>query len=187
MKINFPILLLLTCNALFVTAQTSTITATAVADSDKTFGGSGQYRTWSLGANAGITSPFLAIGGANASSGWKAALGYGLSLRDRLAHSFSLQIDLHGGNARGDNTSLAGGLKYGSQSFSTDFYSGSLSGLVNVASMDFLHRANAVNFYLSAGAGLAFYHPTWVDAQGNSFSALNPDASKHYIKELVLP
>ena len=175
MKIYFPILLLLTGNALFVTAQTSTITATAVADSGKTFRGAGQYSTWSLGANAGITSPFLAIGGANASSGWKPGLGYGFSLRDRLAHSFSLQIDVQGGNARGDNTSLAGGLKYGSQSFSTDFYSGSLSGLINVASMDFLHRANSVNFYLSAGAGLAYYKPTWVDAAGVShgYSAIS--------------
>lgn len=170
MKIYFPILLLLTCSVLFVTAQTSTTAATAIGDSGKTFGCSGQYSTWSLGVNTGVASPFLAIGGANASSGWKPGLAYGVSIRNRLAHSFSLQIDLHGGNAQGDNASSAGTLKYGSQSFSTDFYSGSLSGFINVASMDFLHRANSVNFYLSAGAGLAYYKPTWADAVGVSHS-----------------
>jgi len=169
MKIYFPILLLFTCNVLFVSGQTSTTTTTTIADSSKAFKGTGQYSTWSLGVNAGIASPFLAIGGANASSGWKAGLGYGVSIRDRLAHSFSLQIDLHGGSVNGDNASSSG-LKYGSQSFSTDFYSGSISGLINVASMDFLHRANSVNFYLSAGTGLAYYKPTWIDGAGISHS-----------------
>src|SRR6185312_17249708 len=135
MKIKLPVLLLFTCNALFAAGQTSATVATATdstktlpAVTGKTFGGAGQYSTWSLGANVGVTSPFLAIGGSNASSDWKSRLGYGLSLRDRVAHSFSLQLDFHGGSVQGDNTSAADGLKYGSQSFSTGFYSGSLSG-----------------------------------------------------------
>jgi OOP family OmpA-OmpF porin len=197
MKIKISLLALLTFNAIFAIAQTTIITTkTTATDSTKMpaaittgklFGGADQYSTWSLGANIGVTSPFLAIGGTNSTSNWKAGLGYGLSLRDRLAHAFSLQFDFHGGQVSGDNSNLPSGLKYNNQSFETNFFSGTFSGLVNVASMDFLHRANSVNFYLSAGAGLAFYHPTWVDAQGNSLSALNPDASTHYIKELVLP
>jgi len=155
--------------ALAANAQVASDSAktTSVA-TGKTFGGAGQYSTWSLGVNAGVASPFLAIGGANASSDWKAGIGYGLSLRDRIAHSFSLQLDFHGGKVEGDNANSPGGTKYGYQSFATTFYSGTLSGMVNVASMDFLHRQNSVNFYLSAGAGLIHYTPTYIGS-GVSF------------------
>lgn len=150
-------------------AQVSTTTtdSSKVSTTGKTFGGAHQYSTWSLGANVGVTSPFLAIGGSNASSDWKAEIGYGISLRDKLAHSFSLQFDFHGGTVAGDNANAPGGTKYGYQSFSTEFYSGTFSGLLNVASMDFLHRANSVNFYLSAGAGLIYYTPTYVGSNVN--------------------
>lgn len=169
-----------------VNAQTTTTTTTdstkmsSATTTAKTFGGAGQYSTWSLGVNVGVTSPFLAIGGSNTTSNWKAGLGYGISLRDRLAHSFSLQLDFHGGKVSGDNTDAPG--KNGLTSFETTFYSGSLTGLVNVASMDFLHRKNSVNFYLSAGAGLAMYKPTYVLANGNPGAIYD-----HYVKELILP
>ncbi len=179
-----------------VNAQTTTTTTTTTTDSTKmssatttakTFGGAGQYSTWSLGVNVGVTSPFLAIGGTNATSDWKAQLGYGISLRDKLAHSFSLQLDFHGGKVSGNSANSATGLVFGNQSFETTFYSGTLSGLANIASIDFLHRKNSVNFYASAGAGLILYNPTWVDAAGNNLASTNADGSKHYIKELVLP
>jgi len=170
-----------------VNAQTTTTTTTtdstkmsSAATTAKVFGGAGQYSTWSLGANVGVTSPFLAIGGANTTSNWKAELGYGLSLRDKLAHSFSLQLDFHGGKVAGDNTDAPG--KNGISSFETTFYSGTLSGLINVASVDFLHRANSVNFYLSAGAGLVYYTPTYVFANGSPGAFYD-----HNVKELVLP
>jgi len=167
--------------ALAANAQvTTTDTAkTSLATASKTFGGKSQYSTWSPGINVGVTSPFLAIGGNNASSDWTAGLGYGVSLRDRLAHSFSLQLDFHGGKVEGNNANSAGGTKYGYQSFATSFYSGTLSGLVNVASMDFLHRQNSVNFYLSAGAGLAHYTPTYI---GGGVSFPSYDATS-----LILP
>ncbi|MDP9047026.1 MAG: OmpA family protein [Bacteroidota bacterium] len=176
-----------------VNAQTTTTTTTdstkmsSAMTTAKTFGGAGQYSTWSLGVNVGITSPFLAIGGTNTTSDWKGEFGYGVSLRDKLAHSFSLQLDFHGGKVAGNNANSATGLRYGFQSFETKFYTGTLSGLVNVASVDFLHRKNSINFYLSAGAGLAFYQPTWVAANGSTGSSTNADGSDHYIKELVLP
>jgi len=174
-----------------VNAQTTTTTTTtdstkmsSATTTAKTFGGAGQYSTWSLGVNVGVTSPFLLFG-SNATSNWKGELGYGISLRDKLAHSFSLQLDFHGGKVSGTNDDAPG--KNGLTSFETTFYSGTLTSLVNVASMDFLHRANSVNFYLSAGAGLAMYQPTWVNANGSTGTSTNADGSNHYIKELILP
>ncbi len=176
-----------------VKAQTSTTTAkdstktSSATTTAKVFGGLGQYSTWSVGVNVGVTSPFLATGGTNASTKWTGALGYGISLREKLAHSFSLQLDLHGGKVEGNSSNTSTGTNFGYQSFSTTFYSGTLSGLANVASVDFIHRKNAINFYLSAGAGLALYHPTYVDGTGTSASYTNADGSSHYAKELVLP
>lgn len=174
MKHFFYSLFSLCLFALVANAQTTTTDTTKTTSSTvgKTFGGKAQYSTWSLGVNVGVTSPFLAIGGSNASSDWTAALGYGVSLRDRLAHSFSLQFDFHGGKVEGNNASAPGGVKYGFQSFATTFYSGTISGMVNVASMDFLHRANSINFYLSAGAGLAHYTPTYI-GNGVTFPSYN--------------
>jgi OOP family OmpA-OmpF porin len=116
-----------------VKAQTST---TAAKDSSKmssgtttakVFGGLSQYSTWSVGINLGVTSPFLLTGGVNGSTDAKAAFGYGVSVREKLAHSFSLQFDFHGGTVEGDNTSAPNGLLYGSQSFKTTFYSGTIA------------------------------------------------------------
>jgi len=176
-----------------VKAQTSTTTAkdsskmSSAKTTAKVFGGLDQYSHWSVGVNLGVTSPFLFTGGTNASTDAKPAFGYGISVRDKLAHSFSLQLDIHGGTVEGENTSAPNGVNFGGKSFKTTFYTGTLSGLANVASVDFMHRKNAVNFYLSAGIGLASYHPTYVDVAGNSISYTNTDGSTHYVKELVIP
>jgi OOP family OmpA-OmpF porin len=180
-----------------VKAQTSTTTTTTKTDSTKSssatsstpkvFGGLGQYSTWSIGIDGGITSPFLATGGKNASTDWKGQLGYGISLRDKLAHSFSIQLDLHGGKVEGNSANTTSGTDFGYQSFNTTFYSGTLSGLLNVASVDFVRRKDAVNFYVSGGAGLVYYQPHYVDGTGVSSKYINADGSNHYAKELVIP
>src|SRR4051812_8517320 len=78
-----------------VKAQTSTTTAkdsskmSSAKTTAKVFGGLSQYSTWSVGVNLGVTSPFLFTGGTNASTDAKVAFGYGISVREKLAHSFS--------------------------------------------------------------------------------------------------
>ena len=177
----------------FAQAQTtmpmkdSTKMSSATTSAPKVFGGLGQYSTFSIGINAGITSPFLATGGTNASTDWKGGLGYGLSLRDKLAHSFSLQLDFHGGRVIGNSANSASGTDFGYESFKTTFYSGTLTGLVNVASVDFVRRKDAINFYLSTGAGLIYYNPEYTDGTGTTAHYTAPDGKKHYAKEFVLP
>ncbi|MEN0054886.1 MAG: OmpA family protein, partial [Mucilaginibacter sp.] len=97
-----------------VNAQTdSTKTATATTTSTETttpkvFGGAGQYNKFSIGVNVGATSPSVATGGSNDFTHNKVQLGYGISFREQLAHSFGLQLDLHGGKVEGDNTKYPG-------------------------------------------------------------------------------
>jgi OOP family OmpA-OmpF porin len=141
--------------------QKDTTMSMSSATTPKIFGGSGQYRTWSIGVNAGVTSGMLAIGGSNSYKTFDPAFAYGLSIKDQLAHSFGLQLDVmgYGSEVAGKNTvdPLPG---QGPGSFLTRInYSATLSGVVNVATVDFLARKNSVNFYVSAGAGIINYLP----------------------------
>jgi OOP family OmpA-OmpF porin len=177
----------------------STKKAAPMATSDsvttaKVFGGRGQYSTWSVGVNVGITAPTVATGGVTAFTHNSAALGYGISVRDQLAHNFGLQIDLHGGKVEGN---AGGGFvadynnpSIQASSFETQFLSATLSGTVNVATIDYIRRKNAVNFYLTAGAGLAWYAPkvtltdgTVVDYKDHAGSSGN----NTYVKAMVIP
>jgi OmpA-OmpF porin, OOP family len=153
----------------------------------KVFGGRGQYNTWSFGLNAGVVSPLVAIGGVHDYTDWKAKLGYGASLRWQLAHSFGLQLDFHGGKVAGTNESATGGTRDGFRSYDTRFWSGTLSGTVNVATIDFIRRKNAVNFFVTAGGGMVWYNPTYITANGTAGRYTNSDGSNHYVKSLVIP
>jgi len=172
-------------------AMSDTGTTTA-----KVFGGRAQYSTWSVGVNVGVTAPLVATGGVNVFNHPQPNLGYGISVRDQLAHSFGLQIDLHGGTLEGNAgtgtvTDITNGLVAGS--FKTPFLSASLSGVVNVATIDYIRRKNAVNFYVSAGGGLMWYAPKLYsdNAQGNLILDYkgNAGASHNdtYVKEFFIP
>ena len=131
------------------------------ATTPKVFGGTGQYRTWSIGVNAGVTSPFIAIGGSNNYKNFTPAFGYGVSLRDQLAHSFGVQLDVmgYGSELAGKNVENPTPAT-GPGSFLTRInYSATLSGVVNVATVDYLARKNAINFYVTAGGGVVNYTP----------------------------
>jgi len=98
----------------FASAQTdSTKSAKKMSMSDTTssaklFGGAGQYNTWSIGLNVGVTTPSAFTGGVNPFTHNKAQLGYGLSIKDQLSHAFGLQLDLHGGKIAGDDSNNGG-------------------------------------------------------------------------------
>jgi OOP family OmpA-OmpF porin len=168
-------------------AQTDSARTSSAVGNAKVFGGAGQYNTWSIGVNVGATSPAVATGGVNDFTNRKVELGYGVSVRKQLAHSFGLQLDLHGGKVAGNNQDAIGGVDNGVRSFSTKFWSGTLSGVVNVATIDYLRRKNAINFFVTAGAGLTYYNPTVVFADNSVLKYHNADGSTHYVKELVIP
>jgi OOP family OmpA-OmpF porin len=174
----------------FASAQTDTaksVKKVKMSDSTSTpklFGGAGQYNTWSVGVNVGVTAPSVATGGVNPFDHNKAELGYGVSLRDQLSHAFSLQLDYHGGKLAGNAGSgnppvdIISGTTY--QSFETKFNSGSLTGVINVGSVSFLHRKSAINFYVSGGAGLNWYKPEPVASDGTTVQWST-------VKELFIP
>jgi OOP family OmpA-OmpF porin len=153
-----------------VSAQTTTTTTTTTdstkvssATTAKVFGGRGQYRTFSIGINGGVTSPVVALGGSNDFTKHQVSYGYGLSLRSQLAHSFGLQLDARGGRLKGnmDNAPAVGGVRAGVAAFQTDFYQATLSGVVNVATIDFLRRQNSVNFFVNSWCWFSILQPRY--------------------------
>src|SRR5476651_2275214 len=145
-------------------ASAQTSSDSTAKTSAKIFGGSKQYRTWNIGVNVGVTSPYLPFG-SNHYNTWDPGIGYGISVRKQLAHSFGLQADvmLPGSYVKGEQQNSAGALipvnAAGVTSSKTTFaFAATLSGKVNVATVDFLARKNSVNFYVSAGAGFAEYN-----------------------------
>jgi OOP family OmpA-OmpF porin len=141
-------------NAQTDSTKTATTTTSSEASTAKVFGGIGQYNTLSIGVSVGITDglvPFTI----NTTNKFAVDLGYGVSLRQQLSHTFSLQLDYLGGKVHGKDED--GKPKFGYTDYKTSFNSGSLSAVFNIASVSFLHRKNSVNFYGSAGLGLDMY------------------------------
>jgi OOP family OmpA-OmpF porin len=168
-----------------MTTTTTDTTMSSAATTAKVFGGRGQYKTWSIGVNVGATSQTLATGGGNDYRNKQIALGYGLSIRDQLGHSFGLQLDVRGGEVKGNSNPAT------QAQYKTKFYQATISGVVNVATIDFIRRKNNVNFFITAGAGLSMYNPTGLTASGATFDYKNGGAanvaSDRYVREFVVP
>lgn len=196
---------LATAFAVAANAQDNTM-STATTSSAKVFGGRAQYRTWTFGINGGFTTPNVVIGGTN-DFGRNVEFGehtlgvyYGVSLRKQLGHAFGLQANLNRGDVIGYNKQSGTGLFGGTGPISTHKtqvqYDINLSGVVNVATVDFLKRENAANFYVTAGYGLIAYNPVLystyaggdgtplIDNKGNYGSAGD---NNDYIREAYIP
>lgn len=160
--------------------------APATSSSAKVFGGRAQYRSWSIGVNGGVLSPFIAVGGSNDFTNFDVNLGYGLSLRKQLGHAFGLEGNIFRGKVSGTNKDAVGGAVNGVKEFETEMqYAVDLRGVVNVATVDFLRRENSVNFFVTAGYGLVAYNPKvdGVDQKGK----WGEDGDKDFVKEAYIP
>ncbi len=154
------------------------------------FGGRAQYTTWNIGVNAGVLTPVIPFG-SNDFTNKEVNFGYGISIRKQLGHAFGLQLDGVRGTLSSTNVDAVGGVKNGARAFKTDLgYTATLSGVVNVATVDFIRRKNSVNFFVSAGGGIAGYAPK-VTLPNNSVvdfkNTAGPDHNNTYVHELIIP
>jgi OOP family OmpA-OmpF porin len=180
-------------------AQTDSTKKTSdAAGPAKLFGGAGQYNTWSIGVNVGVTGSSVLTGGFNKFNQSQPALGFGISVKDQLSHAFGIQLDAHAGQIKGRQdqspnandpgatttvTDFITGTQY--EGFKTNFFSGSLSGVVNFGNISFLHRANSINFYGSAGFGFMVYDPAPSTDLTNYVKWSS--VSGHKVKEVYVP
>ena len=176
-------LVALTGVASLAVAQDAPATSSAV----KVFGGRGQYRTWSIGVHGGVLMPVVAIGGSNDFNKWDANLGYGLNIRKQLGHSFGLELNGTRGKLSGNNEGITNPAV---RDFETQLqYAVDLRGVVNVGSIDFLRRENAVGFFVTAGAGMLAYAPKITTGTGQVIdwkgNAVGPADDRHDAKDYV--
>ncbi|SDH33127.1 OmpA-OmpF porin, OOP family [Pedobacter terrae] len=176
-------LVALTGVASLAVAQDAPATSSAV----KVFGGRGQYRTWSIGVHGGVLMPVAAIGGTNDFNKWDANLGYGLNIRKQLGHSFGLELNGTRGKLSGNNEGITNPAV---RDFETQLqYAVDLRGVVNVGSIDFLRRENAVGFFVTAGAGMLAYAPKITTGAGQVIdwkgNAVGPADDRHEAKDYV--
>jgi len=168
--------------------------APATTSSTKVFGGRAQYRTWSIGVHGGVLMPIVAIGGTNDFNKWDANLGYGLNIRKQLSHAFGLELNGTRGKLSGTNEGVTGATV---REFETQLqYAVDLRGVINIGSIDFLRRENAVGFFVTAGAGYMAYAPkvtytngTVVDWKGKALGPADDrhDSPKDYVKGMYIP
>lgn len=162
---------------------------TATNSTAKVFGGRGQYRTWNFGVNAGILTPHVVVGGINDYNKSHFNLGYGFSLRKQLGHSFGLELAGVSGKLSGENDATVAPLVAGSRpSFETDLaIAASLSAVVNVATIDFLQRENAINFLAKIGYGTSRYAPRVPFDWKNKAGEYDGTGTNKYVKEQFIP
>lgn len=141
----------------------------AQAQTPTVFGGRSQYRTWSIGVQGGITTPNVLVGGSNAFGqkvGYfqnKVGEYYGLTIRKQFSHLFGLELEGNRGRIKTYNHDLSGPAaenSLGAKSVETSVnWAGSLNGVFQLGTIDFLRRENAVNFYAKVGLGVMAHNP----------------------------
>jgi len=165
---------------LFSTAQTSI--------NGPIFNDGHGYRRWSVGVNGGLMAAVAPTGGSNDFTKWKAQPGYGAYVKWQILHSLGLRADYVGGKLAGNNDRKLGNdkeLNRPYNSFETKLkWSTSLAAVVNVATINWLYKKNAVQIYVSAGAGLAGYSPS-ISSQIEG--GLEDYTNGKNIKELIVP
>ncbi|PRD52096.1 OmpA family protein [Sphingobacterium gobiense] len=164
----------------------------AQAQTPTVFGGRSQYRTWSIGVQGGITTPNTLIGGSNAFGqqvGYfqnKVGEYYGLTVRKQFSHLFGLELEANRGRIKTYNHDLSGPATegpHGAASAETEVnWAGSLNGVFQLGTIDFMRRENAVNFYAKVGLGVMAFNP--VQYSDNDFQNVAWDNKGNWGSEI---
>ncbi|GGH31226.1 hypothetical protein GCM10011418_43860 [Sphingobacterium alkalisoli] len=168
---------------------------TAQAQTPTVFGGRSQYRTWSIGLQGGITTPNVLVGGSN-NFGQKVGLFqnkvgeyYGLTIRKQFSHLFGIELEGNRGRVKTYNHEVSGpaieSTAWGidARSAETEInWAGSLNGVFQLGTVDFMRRENAVNFYAKVGLGVLANNP--VQYTNNDFTGAEVDNKGSWGEEI---
>lgn len=162
-------------------AQTPMADTSSAKDYVKPFSNSNSFRTWSVGINGGMLTPFT-IFGSNRTQDYihpTSQLGYGGYIKKQILSSFGIQADFLAGKVSGDA---------GQTSFYNDYetklnYAASLSANITLANINWRHQKGAIQPYLTAGWGLMGYK-TVINAKGSSPVPTNDG---NMVKEYFVP
>ncbi|KIO76610.1 membrane protein [Pedobacter lusitanus] len=145
-----------------------------------------QFSTWSIGVNAGVLTPTSPLGGKNDFSKNSSSLGYGLYIKKQFTPYFSLKLDgirgkLKGDNSKSFNDGKGPAIVGGTTAFETELnYAATLSAEVNMFNIDMFRKQDALQLFVTGGAGLAGYKPKV------TVGGVTSEYPKN-VKELVIP
>lgn len=127
----------------------------------------GAFRTWSIGVNGGMLTPYNVLG--MKQQDFKSPheqWGWGAYIKDQILPSFGLQADYMGGK-------VAGGVTAADQadntysSFDTKInYSVDLVANFTLANINWRHQQGFIQPYVTLGGGFIDYTPVYTDATG---------------------
>ena len=129
----------------------------------KPFSDTRAYRTWSVGVNAGVLTPYTIFKShyedfTNANVN----LGYSAFVKYQFLPSFGLQLSYLGGKIGADNSADGRFSSYSTQLK----YGVDLTGVFTLANISWMHKQGAIQPYLLAGFGMSGYTPTFTSASG---------------------
>jgi len=143
----------------------------------KPFSGADSYRTWSIGVNGGVLTPYTIFRGKEDFNNPKAEFGYSGYIKDQLLPSFGLQLTYLGGKVSADNSASGAFSNYTTKlNYAVD-----LTGQFTLANISWMNKQNAIQPYLMAGFGLSGYVPTFTSATGLTTTV------NHTIKNAYIP
>jgi OOP family OmpA-OmpF porin len=144
-------------------------TSAAAKDYVKPFSGGNQLRTWSIGVNGGLLTPFTIFGSNNKQDFThpQEQIGYGAYIKKQILPSFGLQADFLRGKVKGTSsqTNALGQSTY-SQYETNINWSASLSANITLANINWRHEKPFIQPYLTVGAGTMNYTPKITETGG---------------------
>ncbi|WDF53975.1 OmpA family protein [Mucilaginibacter sp. KACC 22063] len=159
MKINFNKSLLLLSALLAgnkLMAQTDSLSK---SDYVQPFAKGAQFRTWSIGVDGGLLTPYTIFRGHDDYRTPNSNVGYGAYVRNQFSHSFAGQLSFFRGNVEGTGPvpSAEASIR---DSYKTQInYAVDLSGQFTLANISWRNQQNAIQPYFSAGFGLMGFQP----------------------------
>lgn len=106
---------------------------------------------WEVGVHGGS---FFVTGDVDPKFGY----GYGVHIRKAADYIFSMRLDLMGGQAKGENKP-----QNVDRVFTTDFYSGTVFGVVTLNNFRNTQSVKKVNLYAMVGAGINTYQASYIN------------------------
>jgi len=149
-------------------AQTADTTH-ASTDYVKPFAPSGAYRTWSIGASAGVLTPWTFFS-SNSKSDFTSPngnLGYGAYINYQITPAIGLRADYLGGKLTGDDMHPNNQNIGPFSSFSTQInYAASLSADITVGNISWRYNRSFLQPYITSGVGTMNYTPVLTYTNG---------------------
>ena len=170
---------------LFAQTPDTTKTVQTFNNYVKPFSPESSFRTWSIGINVGVLTPYNIIQDKRSMdfTSPNGELGYSVYIKKQILPSFGIQADFLAGKLSGDHSqpNAVGYAPY--NGFSTKLnYAASLSGNFTLANINWRHKQGFIQPYATLGAGLMGYKPT-VTIHGGNGGSVTADQ----IKELYIP